>query len=295
MGFGPQLLTEPQARGLIPQEALVIRPASSLWAYPLIVAFSTFSVAFFTLPLWRSAWPSAPEVPSWFCFVAGAVLLLVSKGFLAQHRAARQPSAWVLAITRDRLWIKFRSYHHWQAPLDDKVVLQVDRLDIDRVSPRESRVLTGATKSPRTEWLSRLDFLLTAPLSKEQVDAIVYENKRMFDGRFVKSRIQHMPVLVGGNGTMLMVSMQGVSPSLSAVLTALPSAYQVEPVQPLGGMAEGEDVAPSTVSDRTAAEIAALAQSGNTLEAIRLLRAHTRLGLKEARAAIEAGHWHGQS
>ncbi len=295
MGFGPQLLTEPQARMLIPQEALVVRPASSFLAYPLLLAFTAFSVAFLSLPLWRDVWSSAPDVPSWFCGVAGSVLLLVSKGFWAQLRATRQPGAWVLAITRDRVWIKFRSYHHWRAPIDDKIVVQIDRLDIDRVCPRESRVRTGTPKSPRTEWLSRLDFLLTSPLSKDQVDAIVYENKRMFQGRFVKSRIQHTPVLVGGGGTVLMVSMQEVSPSLSAVLTALPSAYQVEPVQPLGGMAEGEDVAPFAVSDRIAAEIAALAQSGKTLEAICLMRAHTRLGLKEAKAAIEAGHWHGQS
>lgn len=117
MGFGPQLLTEPQARMLIPQEALVVRPASSLWAYPLLFAFTAFSLAFLSSPLWHNIWPLAPDVPSWFCGVAGSVLLLVSKGFGA------------LALTRDRVWIKFRSFHHWQVQRDDKIVLQGDRLE----------------------------------------------------------------------------------------------------------------------------------------------------------------------
>lgn len=292
MSFGPQLLTESQARLLIPKDALVVRAAHHWGASVFAYGFMALALAFLTLPLWRPYWASAPDIPTLFCYFFGGFAVLIGNAMIAQVTAARQPSNWQLAITRDRLWVKFRSYHHWRAPPDDKVVLQLDRYDVDRLVPREGQVMTGTGKTRQIEQIGRLDILLREKLTAEQSEAIASENTRMFGHGFVKGRTHHSPVLVGKDGALL-VNMHKVAPSLRAFLTAVPSTYLIEPVQPLLSMSEGAGSAYPGVDDAKAAEIAALAQSGQTLDAIRLLRERTGLGLKECKEAIEAGRWKG--
>lgn len=293
MTFGPKLLTEQQARRLISPDALVVRAAHHWWEYPFVYGFATFALAFFTLPLWRSYWLAAPDLPNWVCYVFGGICVMMGKAFVTQLTAARQPSAWLLALTRDRVWIKFRSFHHWKAPAEDKVVFQLDRYDVDRLSPRESKIVTGSGENRKAQWLRRLDFRLREKLSPEQIDAVNFENRRMFGGKLISGRNHHMPVLIGEEGALLLVDMRGIMPSFKAVLAGVPSTYLVEQLQPLGGM-EAESMSPyGGVSDARAAEISSLAQGGQKIEAIRLLRTLTGMGLKEAKDAIEAGRWKG--
>ncbi len=339
MTFSSQLFTEGQARTLIPQNALVVRVAHHWWGYPFVYGVAVLALVCVTLPFWRGYWPKLPDLPVWICAFFGGILLLLARLFIGNLTAASQPSSWLLAVTPDRLWVNFRSYHHWRWPHEDKTVLRIDRLDIEKLIPREGyivkheqrvRVRTGAgvgygvTHRSETdgemgappqylpqrgqvgnvhyeqrshgEWLRRLDVHLKERLTDEQVSAVTSENNRLFKGHFISSRRDHKPLLVGGDGKTLFIDMRGIHPSMKTSLTLFPSVYTIEPKQRLGSMTEGAVAEVRTgVSDLQAAEIAELAQTGRAIDAIKLLRELTGLGLKESKEAIEAGHWKGTS
>lgn len=296
--MGPHLLTEAQARAAFPADAVVVRPQVSGVGYVVGLVLQAGALALLVLP-WERAWvPPAwalADLPTPLALLFGFFLLLLGRGIFRSTRRRRHPGAWRLALSRDKVWLNMRSVHHVDWSATDKTILQLDRHDVDRVTPRRGKVPTGFTQKngqPITKDASQIWFVLRDPVTESLMDAVLLENTKIVGGRIIRSRTHDEPLQLGKKAHDLCLTLPQTRPDFYGVLDLLRArGLLVEAEAPL-------DMALLRPNRRRMtpameAEIKNLAQTGRKIEAIRLLRDCTGLGLKEAKQAIETQNWQG--
>lgn len=283
-------LTEEQARQLATADAVIVHEYRSAFEYALWLVLSAGALAGLTYPFWGSYIVPDAKMPGGMALFIGFVMLLVSRALGAELKATRQPSSWALIITTNQLYVKFRSFRHWQWSKGDKTVLRLTPHDIDYIQPIEYSVRTGSGENRSMQLVRTLEIFLRDPLPVEVITAIKRENMHMpfkVKGR-VRWRADHKPALVGQDGRVLAVNIGRTEPDFAKIVGALGSRYRAQRIAGMNVATRMDDTAPD-LTLAVVREIERVAANGDKLEAIRMLRQYTNLTLSEAKQAVEKG------
>lgn len=272
-----RLLSAAEARREWTGDMLVVREDRDLLHDFKLFGMRCGAAFLLTYPLWRPDVSPFRDIPYLLLFLLAGWLLYASWRLGRELKAARHPEGWLMAASRERVWLHLRSYLHAGWPRVHKTVLCLDRADIDVIYP---------VKVQRQAAM-QLAIRLEQPLPPALIEALMNENTRMERGRFGYGRQNHEPVRLEENGQTLRVMFGMQIPPLGPALDKLRLFY---PVDPPHAVPEPEAyLLPSEMplSDTIIAEVAGLLQEGKRLEAIRYLRARTGLGLRDCKSIVD--------
>jgi hypothetical protein len=210
---------------------------------------------------------------AWAAIMALPILLA-----FRTFRASLRPESWRFAWTRDRLFIRFRSFQNYNFDPDTPSVVVIAHGDVDAVRPFKRKLATHdddggwngsvTTRALEIKLKKRVD---TAPLR----DALSEEAKRRSAKR---SRFFHYPVTLEDGG-VLRVEMR----SPEKVLKQLPPHFAVT---------LGQDIPLTRFEDMTTAEkeshILDLILAGRKIDAIKAAREVYGYDLAEAKRMVDA-------
>lgn len=225
-----------------------------------------------SLPWWL--WLVAAPI----AFLAFLIWLVVLNGLWRSATACFRRSNWVLKMTFEGVYLQFRSYLNHHFPDEGPTVVFLSWSDIAAVQKTINH-----TKEIDSEGDSRivakryLDLHLKHSDTDELSRAINVEKTRRpaGEGRS-KMRFHHAPVLVPEPG-LIRVEWRG-----NRMLKALRSHLTVRPTRRTG---EGYDV--DSTRDDWDAHILKLIEEGQHMPAIRTVRRHYGMSLKQARAFVD--------
>jgi hypothetical protein len=217
-----------------------------------------------------------------FFWVSAVILGLIALLPLGQLRAALRSSNWTVIARGDVLFVKLRSYlnHHFDA--DDEVVLELTASDVgaarERVQQMQSTLGDGTVRWTQVDVEFDLDGDTT-----DIADALEAERHRRPPHRAVSSHSRHRPVSMPAEGT-IRIAWRGrqdrLTPAASSLLDRLGPAVPTDVTD--------EDRRPDTLSgDEVDALVLDLAESGATIDAVKLLRERYGYGLAEAKQFVD--------
>ena len=278
-----RLTTESEARAGFTASDFVVR-------YPLVgpllfmLLWTSITVGFLAWPYWAAPFPDVAAKFTPIFYYIGGVMLLFGLAMYGGVRAARMPSAWLLAANRQQIVVKFRSYFHYRWPREDRVVLVLPKFDVKHFTSFEVTETTGTGKNRRSVFVQKIVLVCHEVIDAEVVRAIEHENRRMVQGLVGRGRASHTPVQVGASGESLIVTLPKLQ--LAALIAKLQTDYVYK------GVAAPEDLRVKLLgAPQLRAEARALIESaigeGNTIDAIKLLREEMAIGLKEAKDIVE--------
>ena len=111
---------------------------------------------------------------------------------LATFRRTLHPANWLLRVSGERLWIKFRSYLNDQFPADEVQIVQLGRAEVAWVKPVKVRTTVtnrqvGAVDT--TTWLKYLEIGLVACDTTALRECLQRERQHASVGnRFIQSK-----------------------------------------------------------------------------------------------------------
>ena len=214
-----ELQYEAESRGLWRGDLLLVKQQRDLLADFRLMGYRTAILLLVTLPLWRGDTPMLDKIPYILLVLFAFLLLWLDRIQAADIRKARHPSSWLLASTKEGLWIKLRSWHHnhWA---EEKVVIEILRDDVVSINALKNRAGVEA-----------IDIILQQPLSFEVVDAIQFENNREDGAGQWRRRYAHAPVRIGRDGAMLRIFWDGETPGVQQALDKLRLNYNIIPAR----------------------------------------------------------------
>lgn len=193
--------------------------------------------------------------------IIGVVLFgLIAKMALRLFYASRRPECWQLRWSPEALYIRFRAYHNYRFPADTPSIVKLDRREIKWIRPRRHDLNAPDTEGAWSLWFTvrHLEIALRRTDAAPLADALRAEAEQRDHNR---SRFNHYPVTLHGDA--IHVELRSPKKALSALSRYYPTTLAVE--------------TPATAfEDMTTAEqedhILALAQSGNTIAAVKAAR-----------------------
>lgn len=280
-----QLLTEAEARSQWVGDLLIARQQRVAFEDLGVMMLRTVVVLLVTLPLWRPLFHEFQSLPYWVALFIAFWIWLFSHFWGRELLAARQKTAWLLVANRKTIWLKFRSFWHWQWPENDKTVLRIDLEDIDYVAG--VRVLD---KSP-----PQLAIRLHQQLSEEITDRILEENHRLQTNKWGRGRVQHSPIVVEANAQTLRVRWGKEYPNVRETADKLRLSFPTEPIFRIESADANLMTYLPKLTDDALAEINEMLRAGDKIAAIKAIRNTTGMGLKEAKDLVESFGWQAES
>jgi len=228
----------------------------------------------------------------WLAYYVAAViviyLLILQKLFTARFR----PTNWLVRMTDDGLFIKFRSYLNHGFPDEDLTVVFIPYSDIRSAKLiKERQELPDrdqANRKASTVRTRRFVELELADNMDRLAAALTNESKRVFakpnqGGAAVSTRYQHLPVRLSSPGTLRIE--WGVVPAAQNLLDALAHHTLVRP---------GDDTAKDFAHleglqrKEQEARLLELAESGDRIGAVALARQLYAYDLTTAKEFIDS-------
>lgn len=307
MSFAPELVTEREARSRLSATALLVREHRGLGSYLLMAVIGIAAWAGVTFPFWRYQVPLETHFPNFLAMLIGGVLLIFWNLMRLDLKAARQDVSWPLASDRGKLFVHFRSFHHWFWPVEDRTVLVLDRFDIDIMEPAEGKLVettrqiinsydttnkqfrSSIDRRSSARMLRNIRINLREKLPQHVVDTLIHENKRVYGKGKKRGRYQHSPVEASADGMSLLLHLGEISPDFDGLLTQL--QQQGFPLKAIRDISERRDFSPASLvlTEKVLDEIDRMGRMGDTIGAVRLLREYVPLSLSEARDIVEKG------
>lgn len=170
--------------------------------------------------------------PAYFIGVFALVCLLIFQKIVT---ARFRPANWLMRMTDNGLFIKFRSYLNDNFPDSDFTVVFIPYLEIASAKLVKDRQETPDrdSRNPRATTTRTRRFIELELVGKSEslTDALAHETSRVFSkaaqgGANVSTRYQHLPVTLSGN--FLRIEW-GVVPSARVLLDALTRHTLVRP------------------------------------------------------------------
>ena len=258
-------------------------------AYPHLIALAAFCGLAVGSFLWNSFGdlPTGVFIP--LCFFS----ILLGFHALSTLRKALTPSNWLLIMDRDTVSIKFRSYLNSHFPETDPQVIRIPQGEIDsaRITKQKITQYSGLNSSRQTSYHTFLDLnLRERDLSPLQEQLKKERNtKAPQTGRFIKSRSKamHYPVSVAGPDTIRIEwrsPHDQIQPGIKKVIELFSrNGIKIEPLS--------KEVLDMTLTSSEKAEledrILFLAQRGETIAAIKLVRKAMGMNLTDAKKFVE--------
>lgn len=276
-----RLLTEAQARAEWSGDLLLVRQQRVAFVDLGIMLLRTVVVAMVTLPFWRPVFPEFNILPYWLALCIAAFALVFSHLKAKEVQAARRPEAWLLVANRKMIWLRFRSFWHWQWPADEPTVLAIALEDIDHLVPL--RFADGT--------MPQLAIRLKEEMEYALADVVLDENSKLHGGKFMRGRVHHAPVVLEEGLTGLRVRWSGEFPTLRESCEKLRLNFPIEPPMRLEDSAAGVLANRPRITEDSLAEVDELLRAGDKIGAIKRLRDITGMGLKEAKEMVEQSGW----
>ena len=270
------LITEAEARRQWAGEMLVVRMYRDLKADFSIYGCFALAALLVTYPLWRPELPGLKDIPYWLAFLFATGLGFFAYWMMQDLRAARHGSSWLLAASRERVWVHFRSFHHYKWPATDPTVFVIDKADVQ--SFYAVRISGG--RPPQ------MAIRLAGAIPPELVDVLMDKNPRLHGEGMVRGRPRHEPVRLEQNGATLRLMFDAVIPEISLALDKLRFNYKVEPQHTVP---DAEAYLLPNQMELTDAMIdiaIAMVKEGQEIEAIRYLRQRTGMSLKDCKGIV---------
>lgn len=253
------------------------------WHYNMVVGVVFLSLAV-AAPFIFDRWTGS--------MIGGVVIalfmLLFAKLAIGMARACLKPSAWILRVQADGALIHLQSpFLHTPPP--GPTVLSIPWDQIQCVSHHQSEKSTGFGESESTVQFHQLEISLKEAIPEDIQDAIKSGNRRRNEStRFgikTSSKVAHTPVTVA-NAYTLRLPFKGVQPGVKPKLKDALNACAAH--VPMGEAAAEPLPEPQSMSDSAFDDhILALAESGQKLTAIKLLREREGMSLVDAKTFVD--------
>lgn len=214
-----RLITESVARREWAGEMMVVREDRNLKHDFILLGCRAAIAVLVLLPLWRPDMWGFRDIPYSYALLAALGFLAVSLVISMDLKAARAPSSWLMAASRERIWVQFRSYRHHQWPRTDATVFAIERSDI------ESMFGVKVPRNPEPQLAIRL----SETIPHEVIDVLMDENTRLEGKGFLRGRHNHEPVRLEMDERTLRIMFRNNIPSLGAALDKLRLNYDVDP------------------------------------------------------------------
>lgn len=272
-----RLITESVARREWAGDMMVVREDRNLKSDIVLFLSYTAIALLVLLPFWRPDVPVIRDISYSYALFAAVLLFAYAYYISADLKAARAPASWLLAASRERIWVQFRSYKHYQWPRTDPTVFALERSDIDSIF---------GVKIPRNNE-PQMAIKLVEKIPHEMIDILMDENTRLEGNGFLRGRHNHEPVRIEKDERTLRLMFKTNLPTLAFALDKLRLNYDIDPPrsipEPEAYLLPNE----MPLTDAVMAEAHALVAQGKKLEAIRYLTRRTGISLRDCKAIID--------
>jgi hypothetical protein len=279
------LLTDEQARAQWTGDLIIVRQQRVAFEDLGVMMLRTLVVLLVTLPLWRPLFHEFAALPYWLALFFALWAFLFSHYWGKELVAARQKNAWLLVANRKVIWLKFRSFWHWQWPPEDKTVLRIELEDIDFIAG----VRVADKSAPQ------LAIRFHQPLDEDTADRILEENHRLQTDRWGRSRVKHSPVVIERDGQTLRVRWGKEYPNIRETADKLRLSFPTEPILRIESADANLMNYVPKLTDGMVEQINELLRVNDKIGAIKALRNATGIPLKEAKEIIEGLGWQGNA
>lgn len=223
------LLTESEARRQWSGNMLVVREDRTLIPDFAVIGLRCMALALVSLPFWSKGILFMEDIPALVALLGAGWCVFRSFVIAADLKAARAPSSWLFAASREKVWVHFRSYLHHEWSAVDKTVFAMERTDIDHLC-----ALAGPDGSK-----IQLAIRLEQPLPPEFIEALMIENTRADGVAFRRPRHAHEPVRLEKNLCTLRILFGNTIPSFTLVRDKLRLDYRVDPARSVADLEAG--------------------------------------------------------